>query len=128
MSPVSNFEATNNVAEYEALVAGLELVRSLGVWQILVRGDLKLMMNQIRGDCGIKNESLVKYHAKATSLAKSFVHIVFEHIPHSENEDADQFSKLATTYNDELPKEIYVEVREQRAYEETPAKIVLEES
>ncbi|GAA0153524.1 hypothetical protein LIER_11740 [Lithospermum erythrorhizon] len=115
-------------AEYEALVAGLELVRALGVRRILVRGDSKVMMNQIRGDCGIKIGSLMRYHSKATTLAKSFAHIVFEHIPRSENEEADRLSKLATTYYEELPKEVYIELREQRAYEEILVKIVLEES
>ncbi|GAA0158214.1 hypothetical protein LIER_15301 [Lithospermum erythrorhizon] len=122
-----SFEATNNEAEYEAMVAGLEWVHSLGVRQILVRGDSKLMMDQIRGDCGIKNKSLVRYHAKATALAKDFTRIVFEHIPRTKNEEADWLSKLATTYYDELPKEVYVEVRDRRAYEETPTKVVLEE-
>ncbi|GAA0139731.1 hypothetical protein LIER_01218 [Lithospermum erythrorhizon] len=86
------------------------------------------MMDQIRGDCGIKNKSLMKYNGKATTLAQSFTHIVFEHIPRSENEEADRLPKLATTYYDELPKEVYIEVREKRAYEEIPVKIVLEES
>ncbi|GAA0164587.1 hypothetical protein LIER_20183 [Lithospermum erythrorhizon] len=104
-----NFEATNNEAEYEALGVGLELVRSLSVRQILMRGDSKLIGDQIREDCGIKNESLIKYHAKATTLAKDFTHIVFEHIPRTENEEVDRLSKLATTYYCELPKEIYVE-------------------
>ncbi|GAA0174280.1 hypothetical protein LIER_27705 [Lithospermum erythrorhizon] len=69
-------------------------------------------MDQVRGDCGIKNKSLVKYHAKATTLAKTFAHIIFEHIPRIENEEADLLSKLSTTYFDELPKEFFVEIRE----------------
>ncbi|GAA0175566.1 hypothetical protein LIER_28714 [Lithospermum erythrorhizon] len=123
-----NFKATNSEDGYEALVAGLELVRALGVRRILVREDSKLMMDQAKGDCGIKNGSLMRYHNKATTLAKSFAHIVFQHIPRSENEKTDRLSKLATTYYEELPKEVYIEVREQRAYEEIPVKIVLEES
>ncbi|GAA0143433.1 hypothetical protein LIER_04120 [Lithospermum erythrorhizon] len=122
-----SFEATNNEVEYESMVAGLELVRSLGVRQILVRGDSKLMMDQIWGDCGIKNKSLVRYHAKATTLEKDFTRIVFEHIPRTKNEEADRLSKLATTYYDELPKEVYFEVRDRKACEEIPTKAVLEE-
>ncbi|GAA0159705.1 hypothetical protein LIER_16420 [Lithospermum erythrorhizon] len=94
-----SFEATNNETEYEAMVAGLELVRSLGV----------------------------RYHAKSTSLAKDFTRIIVEHIPSIENEEADRLSKLVTTYYDELPNEVYVEVRDRRAYKETPTKVVLEE-
>ncbi|GAA0162961.1 hypothetical protein LIER_18944 [Lithospermum erythrorhizon] len=84
-------------------------------------------MDQIRGDCGIKNESLIKYHAKATTLAEYFTHIIFEHIPRTENEEANRLSKLATGYYNELPKEVYVEVRDTQAYEETSIKAVLEE-
>ncbi|GAA0182370.1 hypothetical protein LIER_30365 [Lithospermum erythrorhizon] len=85
-------------------------------------------MDQVRGACGIKNESLVRYHNKATPLAKSIAHIVFEHILRSENEEVDRLSKLATTYYEELPKEVYIEVREKMAYEEIPMRIFLEES
>ncbi|GAA0143809.1 hypothetical protein LIER_35810 [Lithospermum erythrorhizon] len=121
-------ESYKDVQKLTGIEMGLELVRTLGVRRILVRGDSKLMMDQIRGDCGIKNESLMKYHGKATTLAKSFAHTVFEHIPRSENEEADRLSKLATTYYEELPKEVYIEVREKRSYDEIPVKIILEES
>ncbi|GAA0153211.1 hypothetical protein LIER_11507 [Lithospermum erythrorhizon] len=85
------------------------------------------MMDQIRGDCEVKNESLTKYHATATTLARGFALIVFEHIPRTENEEADRLSKLFTAYYEELPKEVYVEVQDRRAHEEIPLKIVLEE-
>ncbi|GAA0175366.1 hypothetical protein LIER_28553 [Lithospermum erythrorhizon] len=48
------FEATNNEAEYEAMIAGLMLVKSLGVQRVVVRGDSKLVMDQIKGECGVK--------------------------------------------------------------------------
>ncbi|GAA0165734.1 hypothetical protein LIER_21060 [Lithospermum erythrorhizon] len=79
------------------------------------------------GGCGIKNESLIKYHAKAATLARGFAHIIFEHILRTKNEEADRLSKLATTYYDELQKEVYIEVRDHRAYKETPVKAVVEE-
>ncbi|GAA0182927.1 hypothetical protein LIER_30455 [Lithospermum erythrorhizon] len=52
------FQATNNEVEYEALVMGLLLAQSLGISRIVVKGDSKLAIKQIRGDCRVKNESL----------------------------------------------------------------------
>ncbi|GAA0146140.1 hypothetical protein LIER_06165 [Lithospermum erythrorhizon] len=66
------------------------------------------------------------YHQIPT-LAKDFTNIIFEHIPRTENEEAERLSKLATTYYDELPKEVYIELRDQRAYKAVPVKAVLEE-
>ncbi|GAA0141635.1 hypothetical protein LIER_35425 [Lithospermum erythrorhizon] len=56
-----------------------------------------------------------------------FEQIIFEHIPHAQNEEVDHLSRLAITYYDELPEGVYVEVRENPAYEETIIIPVLEE-
>ncbi|GAA0146457.1 hypothetical protein LIER_06405 [Lithospermum erythrorhizon] len=100
-----SYETTNNEAEYEAMIAGLMLVKSLGVQCVLMRGDSKLIMPQIKGDCGVKNEILIKYHEKAVTMAKGFEETVFDHVPRAQNEEADRLSQLATTYYHKLPKE-----------------------
>ncbi|GAA0163841.1 hypothetical protein LIER_19614 [Lithospermum erythrorhizon] len=106
----STFPTTNNEAEYEALFAGLAIVKSLENTCIWVKGDSKLIMDQVRGVCGARHEPLVKYHARAVQLAKEFEQVVFEHIPRAQNEEADHVSRLATTYYDELPKGVYKHV------------------
>ncbi|GAA0149113.1 hypothetical protein LIER_08375 [Lithospermum erythrorhizon] len=83
-------------------------------------------MDQVKGVCGVRHEPLVKYHAKVIQLAKEFGQIMFEHIPRTQNEEADHLSRLATTYYDELPQGVYVEIREAPAYEEAIAFPVLE--
>ncbi|GAA0160094.1 hypothetical protein LIER_16727 [Lithospermum erythrorhizon] len=97
------FPTTNNEAEYEALVAGLAIVKSLGITRIWVKGNSKLMMDQVRGVCGVRHEPL------------------------AQNEEADHLSRLATTYYDELPKGAYVEVREKPAHKEVISMPVLGE-
>ncbi|GAA0151487.1 hypothetical protein LIER_10196 [Lithospermum erythrorhizon] len=84
-------------------------------------------MDQIKGICGVKHEPLVKYHAKTIQLAKEFKQIVFEHIPRTQNEEADHLSRLTTTYYGELSQGVYVEVREVPAYKEAISFPVLEE-
>ncbi|GAA0169531.1 hypothetical protein LIER_40779 [Lithospermum erythrorhizon] len=122
-----SFKATNNEEEYEAMIAGLMLVKSLGVLRVVVRGDSKLVMDQINGECGVKNETLMRYHEKAVTMAKGFNQTIFQHIPRAQNEEADRLFQLATTYYDELPKEVYIELRKHHSYEENALSTVLEE-
>ena len=49
------FKATNNMAEYEALIFGLMAAQSLGIKQLLVKGDSQLVIRQVRGECCCNN-------------------------------------------------------------------------
>ncbi|GAA0187275.1 hypothetical protein LIER_34563 [Lithospermum erythrorhizon] len=122
-----SFETTNNEPEYEAMIAGLMLVRSLGVQRVLVRGESNSIIDQIKGQCGVKNETLIKYHEKDLTIAKGFEETIFEHVPRAKNEEADRLSQLATTYYHELPHEVYIKLRDHPAYEEETLCTVLEE-
>ncbi|GAA0159803.1 hypothetical protein LIER_16502 [Lithospermum erythrorhizon] len=96
------------------MIVGLRLDRLLNVEEVLVKGDSKLVIDQIRGNCKVKIETLMKYHAKGVSIAQCFKRIAFEHIPREKNEEADRLSRLATTYYSDLSKGIC----DQPAYEE----------
>ncbi|GAA0145781.1 hypothetical protein LIER_36187 [Lithospermum erythrorhizon] len=122
-----SFEATNNKTEYEAMIAGLMLVKSSGVQRVMVRGDSKLVMDQINGEYGVKNEILVKYHEKVVTTVKGFEQTIFQHVPRAQNEKAHKLSQLATTYYDKLPKGVYIELRDHPSYEEKVLFSVLEE-
>ena len=60
------FKATNNMAEYEALIFGLTQALSLGVRQLLVKADSRLIIKQVRGDCNCNNPQLAAYFGTAT--------------------------------------------------------------
>ncbi|GAA0144057.1 hypothetical protein LIER_35863 [Lithospermum erythrorhizon] len=122
-----SFEATNDETEYEAMIAGLMLVKHLGVKRVIIRGDSKLVMDQINGECGVKNETSIKYHEKAMTMAKGFDQTIFQHVLRALNEEADRLSQLATTYYDELPKEVCIELQDYPSYEEKMLTSVLEE-
>ncbi|GAA0185605.1 hypothetical protein LIER_32893 [Lithospermum erythrorhizon] len=111
-----SFPATNNEAEYEAMILGLRLARSMRLEELMVKGDSKLVIDQLRGTCRVKSEVLRKYHARAMQITREFKRIWFKHIPRAENEKADHLSRLATTYYDELPIGVCVEVCDQPAY------------
>ncbi|GAA0183994.1 hypothetical protein LIER_31311 [Lithospermum erythrorhizon] len=104
------------------MIIRLRLIKSLEVEELLVRGDSKLVIDQIRGYCGVKNKTLMKYHAKAVEISQNFKRIILEHISWAENEKEDRLSKLATTYYSELLEGVYVEVCDQPTYKEEVIK------
>lgn len=81
--------ATNNVAEYRALIAGLELVRGLGAVDVEVRSDSELLVRQMTGDYKVKNEGLKPLHAEACTLAAVFEHFSIAHVERELNRRAD---------------------------------------
>ncbi|GAA0174451.1 hypothetical protein LIER_27840 [Lithospermum erythrorhizon] len=95
-----------------------------GVEDLLVKGDSKLVIDQIRGSCGMKNEKLMKYHAKVIEVSQGFKRVIFEHIPRTENERTDRLSRLATTYYSKLPEGVYIEICDQPAYNEEVIKSI----
>jgi probable phosphoglycerate mutase len=83
-------EATNNVAEYRALVAGLEKAVELGVDELEVVSDSELLVNQMRGDYKVKNESLRELFLDATQLARELGSVRYTAVRREHNELADR--------------------------------------
>ncbi len=84
--------ATNNVAEYTALIRGLEEALDMGEHSIEVFADSELMVKQIKGEYRVKNEGLAPLFLNAKSLIKQFRHFSITHVPREENEHADELS------------------------------------
>jgi ribonuclease HI len=92
-----DFKATNNMAEYEALLFGLSTALSLGVRQLLVKGDSQLIVKQVKGDCSCSDPQLAAYLLHACKLEKDFEILDLQHIPHAKNAVADNLSAKAST-------------------------------
>ena len=84
--------ATNNVAEYTALIEGLKLAQSKGVTEIDVRMDSQLVVSQVHGDWKIKNDTLRQLAARAESLLRRFERKSLTHVPREENAAADRLA------------------------------------
>jgi len=87
--------ATNNVAEYTALIVGLEQLSKLGATHIVIRGDSELIIKQMRGEYRVKNPGLRPLYEKAQSLVGKFESVKFEHNFRESNELADKLANLA---------------------------------
>lgn len=83
---------TNNVAEYKALIAGLEMALEKGVTEIDVFLDSQLVVSQVKGDWKIKNERLRGLAAKAEILFGRFEKKSLQHVRREKNADADKLA------------------------------------
>ena len=91
-----HYQTTNNEAEYEAFLKGLELAKSLGVESVLVQGDSQLFIGQVNGTCEAKEERMKKYLNKVRRLIKKFSEAHFVQISREENMEADTLAKEAS--------------------------------
>lgn len=87
--------ATNNVAEYRALLAALEWAKRHGHDQLHVRSDSLLLVQQMLGNFKVKNAGLQPLHAKARVLAHQIGRVTFEHVGRSLNAHADRLANGA---------------------------------
>jgi ribonuclease HI len=82
--------ATNNVAEYQALIAALTFAVDGGYRNLLVRSDSELLVRQMRGEYRVKNQGLQPLFGKARLLAERLQRVTFEHVPRALNQEADR--------------------------------------
>lgn len=87
--------ATNNVAEYRALIAALEWAKSRGLAALHVRSDSLLLVQQMKGIYKVKHEGLIPLHAKARILAHDIGRVSFEHVGRANNVHADRLANAA---------------------------------
>lgn len=87
--------ATNNVAEYRALLEGIRLARDLGARKVVFRLDSELVVKQMNGEYKIKNEALKLLATEAEAEAACFERCVYEKIPRESNREADRLANEA---------------------------------
>ncbi|XP_047183035.1 uncharacterized protein LOC124849186 [Vigna umbellata] len=88
------FPASNNQAEYEALIAGLTLAKELTVARLECRMDSQLVVGHMNGTYQVKDNQLMRYFHKASTLLQDFVEVSIIHVPREQNARADLLSKL----------------------------------
>ncbi|XP_050248675.1 uncharacterized protein LOC126695925 [Quercus robur] len=90
------YQTTNNEVEYEALLKGLELAKSVEAKSIRVMGDSQLIMGQVNGMYEAKEGRMKKYLGRVMRLVKRFEKADFVQIPREENVEADTIAKEAS--------------------------------
>src|SRR5205085_2832370 len=87
--------ATNNIAEYTALVRALEHAARLGARRLLVYSDSELLVKQMSGEYRVKNDSLRALFEDAKLLCRDFDQVTIRHVPRAQNADADRLCNEA---------------------------------
>jgi ribonuclease HI len=87
--------ATNNVAEYEGLLMGLEGALALGAEKIRVESDSELMVNQLNGVYRVRDEKLKKLYQRASDLLGQFDSYCITHVKREQNQVADRLANEA---------------------------------
>jgi ribonuclease HI len=87
--------ATNNVAEYTALIEGLGLADELGVKSLTVLSDSELLVKQMSGEYRVKNSDLLELHREAQRLLRGFERVQISHIRREQNRRADELANSA---------------------------------
>ncbi len=88
-------EATNNVAEYTALIEALKKAAELKGTELLIRSDSELLVKQMNGDYRVKNANLRPLHQEANRLARQFQSVRYSHVPREQNREADRLCNEA---------------------------------
>lgn len=83
-------DATNNVAEYKALIAGIGLARQLGADRVDLIGDSELVVKQVQGKYKVKNAGIKPLHAEAKAALAGFDDWTINHVRREMNADADR--------------------------------------
>lgn len=87
--------ATNNVAEYRAVIAGLERALAAGAEDLLVKSDSQLMVRQLQGSYKVRSQDLLPLFQQVKQLERGLRRVRFEHVPRGDNKRPDKLANLA---------------------------------
>jgi ribonuclease HI len=91
-----HFPASNNMAEYEALLCGLRIATEIGIKCLDVRGDSQLMIDQVMKNASCHNDKMEAYCNAMRALEHKFYGIELNHVPRRYNEEVDELAKIAS--------------------------------
>ncbi|GJV73177.1 reverse transcriptase domain-containing protein [Tanacetum coccineum] len=121
------FDATNNEAKYEALIAGLKIAEQMGVKNLQANVDSRLVANQVNGTYVAKENDMVRYLEKVKTFINNFKAFSIKQVPRSENKKADALSKIASTSFAHLSKQVLVEELKEKSISTVEVLAVVEE-
>ncbi len=85
-------ESTNNVAEYSALICGLQEALVAKIPELHIFTDSELLYKQLKGEYQVKDERMKFLHGQVKTLVKGFKRVNIQHVPREENKDADRLA------------------------------------
>ncbi|GJZ70234.1 reverse transcriptase domain-containing protein [Tanacetum coccineum] len=121
------FDATNNEAKYEALIAGLKIAEQMGVENLQTNVDSRLVVNQVNGTYVAKETDMIRYLEKVKTLTSSFKAFSIKQVPRNENKKANALSKIASTSFAHLSKQVLVKELKEKSISAAEVLAIVEE-
>nr|GEU91440.1 reverse transcriptase domain-containing protein [Tanacetum cinerariifolium] len=126
-APRAWFDATNNEAKYEALIARLKIVEQMGVKNLKENVDSQMVANQVSGTYVTKETDVTQYLEKVKALTSSYKAFSIKKVHRSENKKANALSKIASTCFAHLSKQVLVEELKEKSISTMEVLAVVEE-
>jgi len=114
-----NFRATNNDAEYEALLHGMRMAIACGATRLMIYGDSDLVVQQTMNTCNAVSDNMVAYRAMYNLLEGRFDGCEVNHISRNSNEEADQLANIGSTRGP-IPPGVFLEQLDRRSIKAKP--------
>jgi len=105
------FRATNNIAEYEGLILGLNKAKASGAKTLLIKTNSQVVAGQVEKEYLTHNSELARYLAIVRGLERMFKGFTLQYIPRAENSEADELAKAAAN-NNALPEGTFYQILE----------------
>ena len=104
------FKASNNEAEYEALLAGLKVVSDLGAKEVEVYSDSRLVVNQVQGRFEAKDPRMIRYLRLVKQTMDHFLNVKMVQVVRGQNRHTDSLATLVSSSTEGIPRLIKVEL------------------
>ena len=118
------FPTTNNEVEYEGILTGLRLEKALGVKNLLIQSDSKLVVKQIKEEYEANEERMQKYLRLTRHLTREFDEVEFVQVPRKQNVLANEILKLASSKEGELSKNLTMKIQKHPSIKEVPTLMI----
>ncbi|XP_021722675.1 uncharacterized protein LOC110690154 [Chenopodium quinoa] len=117
------FKATNNEAEYEAAITGIQLSIAAEAKRLVLKTDSQLVSSQFRGEYEARELAMIKYLEKINELTAQLQYFEVQLVPRAQNSQADALARLASSSFNDLERTVMVEVLKQRSIDESAKEV-----
>ncbi|XP_043818212.1 uncharacterized protein LOC122725251 [Manihot esculenta] len=107
------FKASNNVAEYEALINGMQIAKEVGATDLEINSNSQLVISQITGAYQARDQTMQNYLARVKAIEAKLksqgIRVRYQRIPREKNEEANLLSRLSKEELEQLPDKVYIQ-------------------